>query len=79
MSDDHLLPNSAFSDIPIRQTPAAPAADSAAARELAEILAPAEDDEVEDRSVDPPYPFSTFSLFSQTQSSQADARDLLGL
>jgi hypothetical protein len=78
MSDEHLLPNSAFSDIPIRQAHAAPA-DPGAARELAEMLAPIEDDEVEETSADPPYPFSTFSLFNQTQPSQGDARDLLGL
>jgi hypothetical protein len=79
MSDGHLLPNSAFSDVPIRQH-AAPA-DPAAARDFADILGPIDDDAGggEDAAIDPPYPFNTFSLFNQTRSAQADARDLLGL
>lgn len=81
MSEGPALPNSAFSDIPIGSMPAVPA-DSAvtAAGELAEIPTPFEDDPLgNDTPTDPPYPFSTFSLFNQAVSSQTDARDLLGL
>jgi hypothetical protein len=76
MSEDPVLPNSSFSDKPIR--PAPPPNDTAG-RDMADILAPIGGDADDDGDADPPYPFNTFSLFRQIQASQADARDLLGL
>ena len=80
MSDGHLLPNSAFSDIPIREAAAAAPAGPGTGRELSDILAPIDDGaDRADGAAEPPYPFSSFSLFREIQTSQSDARDLLGL